>query len=219
MLDKIRKMDRNEALEMVLEQKDIDEKTKNLLQGILYKIEVSYSDYKKAKVINKTEKQYIDEIIGNINKKCNKIITISFNDKTENSEVMEQLEKNKFYVDEKQIITYPIEEKLLYAIEKSINKKKIVSGKYGIFANTISNFIITGKNIDRVEVLRDFNGWSWTTIKQEIENIKANLVYQTLQILFGEEFMQNWTLDTDGIIGYFEILKTKISEKYGEDIS
>ena len=132
---------------------------------------------------------------------------------------MEQLEKNKFYVDEKQIITYPIEEKLLYAIEKSINKKKIVSGKYGIFANTISNFIITGKNIDRVEVLRDFNGWSWTTIKQEIENIKANLVYQTLQILFGEEFMQNWTLDTDGIIGYFEILKTKISEKYGEDIS
>ena len=68
MLDKIRKMDRNEALEMVLEQKDIDEKTKNLLQGILYKIEVSYSDYKKAKVINKTEKQYIDEIIGNINK-------------------------------------------------------------------------------------------------------------------------------------------------------
>ncbi len=28
MLDKIRKMDRNEALEMVLEQKDIDEKTK-----------------------------------------------------------------------------------------------------------------------------------------------------------------------------------------------
>lgn len=219
MLDKIRKMDRNEALEMVLEQKDIDEKTKNLLQGILYKIEVSYSDYKKAKVINKTEKQYIDEIIGNINKKCNKIITISFNDKTENSEVMEQLEKNKFYVDEKQIITYPIEEKLLYAIEKSINKKKIVSGKYGIFANTISNFIITGKNIDRVEVLRDFNGWSWTTIKQEIENIKANLVYQTLQILFGEEFIQNWTLDTDGIIGYFEILKTKISEKYGEDIS
>ena len=98
MLDKIRKMDRNEALEMVLEQKDIDEMTKNLLQGILYKIEVSYSDYKKAKVINKTEKQYIDEIIENINKKCNKIITISFNDKTENSEVMEQLEKNKFYV-------------------------------------------------------------------------------------------------------------------------
>ena len=59
MFEKIIKRDRNEILESVLEQKDIDEKTKNLLQGILYKIEVSYNDYKKAKVINKTEKQYI----------------------------------------------------------------------------------------------------------------------------------------------------------------
>ena len=171
MLEKIRKMDRNEALEMVLEQKDIDEKTKNLLQGILYKIEVSYSDYKKAKVINKTEKKYVDEIISNIKKRCNKIFTISFNEKISNSDISEELEKNKFYVDDKQIITYPIEEKLLYAIEKSINKKKIVNGKYGDFSKIISDFIITGKNIDRVEVLRDFNGWSWTTIKKEIENI------------------------------------------------
>ena len=197
MLEKIRKMDRNEALEMVLDQKDIDEKTKSLLQGILYKIEVSYNDYKKAKVINKTERQYIDEIILNIKKKCNKIVTVRFNDKIEDTKIKEELEKNKFYIDEKQIVTYPIEEKLLYAIEKSINKKKILNGKYGVFATTISNFIITGKNIDRVEVIRDFNGWSWTTIKQEIENIKANLVYQSLQLLFGEEFMQNWTLDTD----------------------
>ena len=219
MLEKIRKMDRNEALEMVLDQKDIDEKTKSLLQGILYKIEVSYNDYKKAKVINKTERQYIDEIILNIKKKCNKIVTVRFNDKIEDTKIKEELEKNKFYNDEKQIVTYPIEEKLLYAIEKSINKKKILNGKYGVFATTISNFIITGKNIDRVEVLRDFNGWSWTTIKQEIENIKANLVYQSLQLLFGEEFMLNWTLDTDGIIGYFDILKNQISEKYGENIS
>ena len=219
MLDKIRKMDRNEALEMVLEQKDIDEKTKNLLQGILYKIEVSYSDYKKAKVINKTEKKYVDEIISNIKKRCNKIFTISFNEKISNSDISEELEKNKFYVDDKQIITYPIEEKLLYAIEKSINKKKIVNGKYGDFSKIISDFIITGKNIDRVEVLRDFNGWSWTTIKKEIENIRANLVYQTLQILLGEDFMQNWTLDTDGIIGYFDLLKNLINQKYGKDIS
>ncbi len=219
MLEKIRKMDRNEALEMVLEQKDIDEKTKNLLQGILYKIEVSYSDYKKAKVINKTEKKYVDEIISNIKKRCNKIFTISFNEKISNSDISEELEKNKFYVDDKQIITYPIEEKLLYAIEKSINKKKIVNGKYGDFSKIISDFIITGKNIDRVEVLRDFNGWSWTTIKKEIENIRANLVYQTLQILLGEDFMQNWTLDTDGIIGYFDLLKNLINQKYGKDIS
>ena len=49
MLEKIIKKDKNEILENVLEQKEIDEKTKNLLQGILYKIEDSYKDYKTEK--------------------------------------------------------------------------------------------------------------------------------------------------------------------------
>ena len=35
MLEKFIRKDRNEILESVLEQKDVDEKTKNLLQGIL----------------------------------------------------------------------------------------------------------------------------------------------------------------------------------------
>ena len=60
MLEKIIKKDKNEILENVLEQKEIDEKTKNLLQGILYKIEDSYKDYKTVKVIEKNDKQYID---------------------------------------------------------------------------------------------------------------------------------------------------------------
>ena len=44
MLEKFIKKDRNEILENVLAQKDVDERTKNLLQGILYKIDaVSYT--------------------------------------------------------------------------------------------------------------------------------------------------------------------------------
>ena len=39
MLEKFIKKDSNEILENVLAQKDVDERTKNLLQGILYKIE------------------------------------------------------------------------------------------------------------------------------------------------------------------------------------
>ena len=58
MLEKLIKNDRNEKLETVLEQKHIEEQVKNLLQGILYKIEVSYKDYQKAKVTSRTEKQY-----------------------------------------------------------------------------------------------------------------------------------------------------------------
>ena len=49
MLEKFIKKDSNEILENVLAQKDVDERTKNLLQGILYKIDVSYKDYQNAK--------------------------------------------------------------------------------------------------------------------------------------------------------------------------
>lgn len=219
MLEKFLKKDYNEALEYILEQKDVDEKTKNLLQGILYKIDVSYKDYQKAKVIQRSKKEYIDEINKNIKKRCNKIVTLSFNDDINDKKIKESLEKNKFYIDENQIITYQIEEKLLYAVEKSINNNKIVNGKYDIISKPLSNLIMTGKSIDRVEVLRDFNGWSWTTIKNEIESISSNLVYQVLQILLGEEFLDNWSFDTDGIIDYYNIFKEEISKRYGMEIS
>ena len=129
MLEKFIKKDRNEILENVLAQKDVDERTKNLLQGILYKIDVSYKDYQNAKVIQRNKKEYVDEINKNIKRKCNKIVTVSFNEKIEEEKIKKSLEKNKFYIDENQIITYPIEEKILYAIEKSINNNKIVNSK------------------------------------------------------------------------------------------
>ena len=213
MLEKFIKKDRNEILENVLAQKDVDERTKNLLQGILYKIDVSYKDYQNAKVIQRNKKEYVDEINKNIKRKCNKIVTVSFNEKIEEEKIKKSLEKNKFYIDENQIITYPIEEKILYAIEKSINNNKIVNSKYEIISKPLSNLIKTGKSLDRVEVLRDFNGWSWTTIKTEIESISSNLVYQILQILLGEEFMDNWSFDTDGIIDYYSMFKEQISNR------
>ena len=81
----------------------------------------------------------------------------------------------------------------------------------------VHHFINLGKDIDRVEVLRDFNGWSWTTIKKEIENIDANLVFQIFQLLLGKEFMDNWCQDKDGIIDFFEMMTSEFSEKYGND--
>ena len=219
MLEKLIKNDRNEKLETVLEQKHIEEQVKNLLQGILYKIEVSYKDYQKAKVTNRTEKQYVEEIILNIQRKCQEIKTVKFQNDIEDPEIKHKLEKNKYYIDDKLVLAYPIEEKLLYAIEKKSNSDKIVNDKYEMLTIPLSNIINTGKSLDRVEVLRDFNGWSWTTIKKEIENIKANLVYQTLRILEGEDFVESWTKDKDGIIDYVQMLKENIKNEYGEEIS
>ena len=219
MLEKFIKKDRNEELERILEEKNVEEHAKNLLQGILYKIEVSYKDYKNATQTETTEEKYIEELLKNIEKKCDKIMTINLRDKIEDEEIQKELEEKKYYIANNEIICYPIEKKILYAIEKQSNTKRIVNNKYGIITIPLSNLINTGKNIDRIEVLRDFNGWSWATIKNELENIKANLVYQTLKILLGEEFLNSWTIDTDGIIDYVQFLKEELTQKFGEEIS
>lgn len=216
MLEKFIKKDKNEELEKILEEKKIEEHAKNLLQGILYKIEVSYKDYKKAKAIKTTEREYIEELLRDIQRNCNKINIIKPSETIGDKKVQAGLEKKQYYINNDEIYVYPIETKLLYAIEKISNNKKIVNQKYGITSITLSEMINTGKCIDRIEVLKDFNGWSWTTIKSEMENITANLIYQTLQILLSKEFMNSWNADTDGIIDYVAIMKKELTQKYDE---
>lgn len=218
MLEKFIKKDNNEELEKILDEKDVSEQAKNLLQGILYKIEVSYKDYKKVKAIETTETQYVERILKDIQKKCDKIQTIKPSEKISDERIQEELEKNKYYIDKNEIICYPMEKKILYAIEKKSNNNQIVNNRYNV-AKPLSNLINIGKSIERIEPLRDFNGWSWTTINTEIENIKANLVYQTLQILLGEEFINDWAKDTDGIIDYVEMMSKQLATKFGEEIS
>ncbi|MCI8273340.1 MAG: hypothetical protein HFJ55_04585 [Clostridia bacterium] len=219
MLEKIIKKDKNEELERVLEEKNIEEQVKNLLQGILYKIEVSYKDYKKVKVTEITEKQYIDELLRNIERNCNQIKTIKLNEQLEDDGIQEELEKNKFYIKENNIISYPIEKELLYAIEKHSNNKRIVNNRYEIITNALSNLINAGKSIDRIEPFRDFNGWSWTTLNNEIPNVIANLVYQSIRILINEEFLENWVKDVDGIIDYIPIMQEELISRYGETLA
>lgn len=218
MLEKFIKKDKNEELEQILDEKNIEEQAKNLLQGILYKVEVSYKDYKKVKVTKKTKDQYIEELLRDIQNGCHQIQIVKPTKKLENNEIQEELEKNKFYIDKYNIITYPMEKKILYAIEKVSNYKKIVNTKYGVVSDALSNFINTGKNVDRIEPFRDFNGWSWTTLKNEVENISANLVYQTIRILLGEDFLDGWCQDIDGIIDYVQIFKEELSKQYNEMI-
>jgi len=212
------KKDRNEQLEKILAQKKVDEQAKNLLQGIMYKVEASYKDYKTVKVKMKTEEKYVRELLENIAQRCEAFKIVKPSEKLSNEEIQEALEKNKFYIGE-EILSYPIEEKILYAIEEKSRHPKILNNKYEEATIAISDLINAGKNMDRVEVLRDFNGWSWTTINKEIENIEANLIYQTLQIILGEEFLDNWCQDKDGIIDYLEQLDEEIRARYCEQFA
>ena len=211
-LNKIVKKDYNNELEMILEKKSFDESAKSLLLSILYKIEASYKDYEKVKRNVMNKETYIQMLISMIENNCDNLTICKMNSKE-----AEILGDKTFLVDKenKKIICYPIERKLLYCIAKISKKDSIIKKDYPIICETLSNIIKTGNNIETVEPLRDFNGYSWTTIYSEIESISYNLIYQNLRILLGQAFLEKWIKNKEFIIDYMENLKNKLEEKYG----
>jgi len=106
--------------------------------------------------------------------------------------------------EKKRIICYPMERKLLYCIAKVSKKENIIKNKYVIINKTLEDLLNVGSSIDTVEPMRDFNGYSWTTIPREIESIFHNLVYQNIRILVGQKFLDNWIRNVDYIMDYME---------------
>ncbi len=211
-LEKIVKRDYNNELETIIEQKDYDENARSMLLNILYKIEAAYKDVETVKQDVETKEEYIQNYIDIIQNKCEHIRIIHMREQ-EN-----QIGENKtFLVDkeQKEIQCYPIERKLLYALSKISKKDRIVKSDYYIIDETLSDLINVGNNINMVEPLRDFNGYSWTTLSREIESIGHNLVYQNLRILLGEKFLLRWINNSEFMLDYFDKLKTELDENYG----
>lgn len=81
---------------------------------------------------------------------------------------------------------------------------------------TLSDLINVGNNINIVEPMRDFNGYSWNTIPREIESICHNLIYQNIRILVGNKFLNKWIKNQEYIIDYMESFQNKLEDKYGK---
>lgn len=213
-LEKIVKRNYNNELEKLLEEKQFEEHAKSTLLSILYKIETGYKDIEKVKKDIETKDEYVENLIGIIRENCNSIKILKMTEK--NNEIPE----NRTYIidkEKKEIIAYPIERKVLYAIAKIEKKEKIIKDNYFLINETISDLINTGNNINMVEPLRDFNGYSWTTIPQEIESIDHNLIYQNLRILVGHKFLNKWIRSNEFIIDYFEEFQEELENKYGAE--
>ena len=215
-LDKIVKKNYNNELELLLETKPFDENTKNILLTILYKIEAAYKDYEHVKRNVMPKDEFLQMIINIIENNVNEIKIVKMN-----SEEASVLNNKSFFVDKKnkKIICYPIERNLLYALSKICKKDIIIKDKYDVINVTLSDLLNTGNNINTVEPLRDFNGFSWSTVTKEIESIEHNLVYQVLRILVGAKFLNDWIYNKEFIIDYYELFVTKLEETYGKEIS
>ena len=193
----------NNQLENILENKSFSEGTKNILLNILYKMETAYDDYKKVKINVNLKKELLEEIIRIIEKRCNEIEIIrpKINGET-------KLKDKKYIIDEKnkKIISYPNEKNVFYALNHLNDKKFILNNKYTMLKQPMENLMNSGYIMDREELIRDFDGWAWSVISEDIENYTFNLVYQNIKILLGNEFIQNYVINNKKIdfVTYFE---------------
>ena len=214
LINKIVKKDFNNELESALEQKAFEENAKSSLLSILYKIQTAYKDIESVKQNIETEEEYIEKLISIINGECSTIKITKMD--TKNTKIPP---KGTFYIDKqkKEIECYPIERKILYAIWKIGKKDAIINNKYYLINTVLSDLLNVGNTIQKVEPLRDFNGYSWTTLNNEIESIEHNLIYQNLRMLLGNQFLENWVYTKEFIIDYYEEFTENLKDKYGKE--
>ena len=204
LISKLNIIDYNNQLEKILSKKTFSEDTKNLLLSMLYKIENSYKDYSKVTNSNRTKKDILEEIIDIIAKDCE---TIEIHD----VKISQSIPK------EQKIITYLNATKILYEIYQVRHQRFNIPEKYYIIKKPLEDTLNQGYSIASAEIIRDFDGWSWNILKDEIENNLANFVFQTIKLLVGEDFLIQWMNDNqiDGIAQ----LEYQLSKQYGQDIA
>ncbi len=183
--------DYNLILEKILDSKYFSSNSKSLLLSMIYKIENCYEDYQKVKNISKTKDEFLEKIIDTIKKYCDNIKLVE-----PDSKDAEILKKNNVLAltneRERSILSYPTEIALLYAISDVLPKYFYIPDDF-ILKNSFQNTLVNGYNQNNLEILADFNGWSWDINLKLKNNIMDNLIYQNLLILFGINFMDDWT--------------------------
>ena len=209
---KITPKDYHNELELILENKDFSEDVKNLLLSCIYKIEAGYQDYEIVKQTVLHKKEYLEEILTIIKEKCNHIEI-----KKEEPQSLEQEGKRRYEIDRTEgsiTLWHPNEQTILYAIYELDDNQIYVDERYSLIRTSLSELLNKGENMNRLEVLRDFNGWNWNTNPQELQSITINLVYQNLIDLLGIEFLEKW-IHTKKVTDYFGLAKEKIQTEIG----
>ena len=194
-----RNSDYNLILEKILDSKYFSSTSKSLLLSMIYKLEGFYEDYKTVKNNDITKDEFLNLILDTIKKYCDNIKLIE----PEDADI---LKKNNVLAvtneKERSILCYPREDALLYAISDVMPKYFYVSSDFE-YKNPLQRALVNGYNGNIVEILSDFNGWSWDINIKEKKEYQDILVYQNLAIIFGNAFMEEWskrqTKDVDSL--------------------
>ena len=193
LFNKIVKKDYDNKLEEILSNKNFSEDVKNSLLSVFYNIENGYKDYAKVKRETFDKNEYIENLMSIIQNECKNIIFLS-----KNSE--ENIDENK-----KEIKCFPTPNNILYNISKIRKKNIIVNYLDKNIEEAIAYLLDMGNNINFVEPLRDFNGFSWNVSVNDIEDIKCNLIYQNLIFIVGNDFLEEWINNFNDNKNYFDL--------------
>lgn len=190
LFSKMRFNDYNLMLENILENKYFSSNVKSLLLSMVYKIENSYEDYKTLKHLDKTKDELLQELIEIIKEYCENVKLVEPNSKEakiiKNNNVFSITNTN-----ERSILAYPTELSLLYGIIDIVPKYFYIENNF-LFKNAMQRVLVSGANQNILEILSDFNGWSWDINLDYKNDLQANLIYQNLIIIFGQEAINNW---------------------------
>ena len=182
--------DYHSKLEDVLERKIFSANVKNLLLSMVYKIEVSYKDYREVKRVVKTKNEFIEEFINIIDNHCENIKTVEPDTKEANL-----LKDNRVIAltneKERSILCYPTENALLFAVSDILPKYFYMSEEF-IFKKRFQTILVNGSNLNTYEILSNFNGWSWDITQNRNMKYIDNLIYQNLLFMLGDSFLTQW---------------------------
>lgn len=200
--------DYNNLLEEILEQKTFSSIAKSLCLSMIYKLEISYKDYSAVKVDCVSKDVFLDCILETIQKYCDHIKIVE----PESSQAS-LLIKNKVQAltntKERSILSYPTELSMLEAIA-DIEPKYFFMKKDFSVKKTFQKLLVKGYKQNTIEILKNFNGWSWDINPKEKMDYLAHIIYQNIMIMKGEMFLYDWRTDSKGKKDYLAELKSSI---------
>ena len=95
----------------------------------------------------------------------------------------------------------------------------MVNDKYGILKDAIMEIFIHGNSSNNIELLRDFNGFAWYVAKNEFEDTYANLIFQDIRIIAGNDLLKDWVYNKDNDKDYIEELKKELNRRYDKEMA
>ena len=201
--------DYNSELEVILDRKYFSSSIKNLLLSMIYKIENSYSDYEKVKRVVRKKDDFLAETVEIINKYLENVRVVE----PESNEA-KLLKKNNVLAltneRERSLLAYPTEISLLYGISDIVPKFFYINNNL-IFKRLIQNMLVDGFNTNNLEILVNFNGWSWDTKSKENTKFVNNLIYQNFLLICGEAFLNDWRNTSSNKIDFFSEIENRFN--------